>query len=421
MDAQSFCKKIGATFGRIADETYGHDADALIQKLLEFLRTAEQRLAKTVVEQIITEASFAIFWSRIFLAAAERNDGLVDLLLPIAMAEPFLMVADTRKDAIDLVAVGYDRLSMEERTTFETTIELFDFSRFGEPEAARAHFLRRVFSAIGKNRLATKSAKSTMAENKGADLSDQGNNRRLFTVTTTRSELDPFNWIKDLDRDSSVDQVLMRAINDAKKALGLEASSEDAPKLTTSKAIAALTELETSINRTQQNTGLVAYAEGVIGQGIAKIVSLKITPRVNAQEENSCFLKLISTALKSLNPTVDDDTEASFERSASWGSPAARVEISSAILDLMLQRPDLYSELANSIDELISDAHPAVRLQSGLHLVRIWDLDRAGFWARLEYRLESENNLSILKSLINSVVGRLLHSDSDRITLSPFL
>ncbi|MEP1521287.1 hypothetical protein [Ascidiaceihabitans sp.] len=398
------------------ENTYGHDADALILELLKFLRSAEQSIAVDVVEQIIADASLAIFWSRIFLAAAERNDSLVELLLPIAMAEPFLMVADTRKDAIDLVAVGYDHLSMEQRTTFETTIESFDFRRFDEPEAARAHFLHRIFSAIGKNRLATEAAKTTIVENKGTSVSDQGNNRRLFTVTTTTGETEPFHWIEDLDQDSSVDQVLMQAINDAKKVLGLETSSEDAPKLTTSKAIAALTELETAIDRTQQNTGLVAYAEGVIGQGIGKVISLEITPTVDAQEESNHLLELISTALESPNPTVDDDTEASFERSASWGSPAARVEIASAVLDLMLQRPDLYPQLATSIDALITDPHPAVRLQSGLHLVRIWDLDRTGFWTRLEGRLESETNLSILKSLINSVVGRLLHSDPDRIT-----
>ncbi|RKE94301.1 hypothetical protein C8N30_3424 [Sulfitobacter guttiformis] len=398
------------------DKTYGHDADALILELLKFLRSAEQSMARNVVEQIIADASFAIFWSRIFLAAAERNDGLVDLLLPIAMSEPFLMVSDTRKDAIDLVAVGYDRLSVDERIGFETAIGVFEFSRFDEPEAARAHFLHRVFSAIGRSRLATEAAKSTVVENKGADLSDQGNNRRLFTLTTTTGEPEPFHWIEDLDLDSSVDQVLMWAINDAKKALGLEASSEDATKLTMSKAIAALTGLETAIDRTRQNTGLVAYAEGVIGQGIAKIISLKITPSVNAQQESSRFLGLMSTALESLNPAVDDDTEANFERSASWGSPAARVEIASAVLDLTLQRPDLYPELASSIDGLISDPHPAVRLQSGLHLVRIWDLDRTGFWTRLESRLERETNLSILKSLINSVLGRLLHSDPDRIT-----
>lgn len=398
------------------EKTYGHDADALILELLKFIRSADENMAKNVVEQIILDGSFAIFWSRIFLTAAERNDGLVDLLLPIAMTEPFLMIADTRKDAIDLVVVGYEHMSMDERAVFEIALGEFDFSRYDEPTAARGHFLRRIFSAIGKSRLATDAAKETVVENQEADVSGQGNNRRLFTVTSTSGQAEPFHWIENLDQNSSVDQVLMRAIDDAKKTLGLETSPENAPQLTTSKAIAALTDLETAIDRTRQNTGLVAHAEGVLGQGIAKIISLKITPSVNAEEETSCFLKLISTVIISSNPALDEDTEASFERSASWGSPAARVEVASAVLDLSLQRPDLYPELVSSIDELLSDPHPAVRLQSGLHLVRIWNLDREGFWFKLERRLEGETNLSVLKSLITSVVGRLLHSDPDRIT-----
>ncbi|MGR3761722.1 hypothetical protein ACUXV3_16570 [Roseobacteraceae bacterium NS-SX3] len=398
------------------ERAYGHDADALVVKLLEFLRSAEQNVAKGVAEQIIANGSFAILWSRIFLAATERNDGLVDLLLPIAMAEPFLMVADTRKDAIDLVAVGYVRLSLEHRTAFEKTVESFDFNRYLEPDAARKHFFHRLFSAIGKNLLATEAAKKRIIDEEGAEGSGQDNNRRLFTVTTSAGETEPYHWIEDLDHDSPADQALMQAISVVKEALGLEASSTDETKLTTSTALEALTTLESVIDGAHQNRGLVSYAEGVIGQGINKIISLKITPSMSAHDENSRFIGLISTALESSNPSVDDDTEADFERFASWGSPATRVEVASAILDLMLQRPDLYPEMASSIDVLIADPHPAVRLQSGLHLIRLWDLDRPGFWTRLEGRLKDESNLSVLKSLINNVVGRLLHSDPERTT-----
>lgn len=398
------------------ESAYGHDADALIVKLLEFLRSAEESVARGVIEQIIASGSFAIFWSRVFLAATERNDGLVDLLLPIAMAEPFLMIADTRKDAIDLVAVGYVRLSLEQRTNFEETVEVFGFNRYQESDTARKHFFHRLFSAIGKNLLATEAAKKRIIDEEGAEVSGKGNNRRLFAVTTTAVETEPYHWIEDLDHDAPADQALMRAISDAKEALGLEASSTEETKPSMPAALEALTTLESVIDGTHQNHGLVAHAEGVIGQGINKIISLKITPSKSAHDENSRFLGLISTALESSNPSVDDDTETDFERVASWGSPAARVEVAGAVLDLLLQRPDLYPKLASAIDELIADPHPGVRLQSGLHLVRLWDLDRSGFWVRLESRLKDESNLSILKSLINNVVGRLLHSDPERTT-----
>jgi hypothetical protein len=44
-------------------------------------------------------------------------------------------------------------------------------------------------------------------------------------------------------------------------------------------------------------------------------------------------------------------------------------------------------------------------------LVRIWDLDRAGFWNMLAARLEAEKNESVLIHLISAVLGRVLHED----------
>ena len=399
------------------EKTYGHDADVLIFKLLEFLRSAEQEIAESVVKQIISDNGFAILWSRLFLVAAERNDSLIDQLLPIAMAEPFLMIADTRKDAIDVIAIGYVRLSIDQRTTFEKSIKSFDFSRYKEPELASIGFCRRLFSAIGLDNLATENARNTLADDEvsGSSRPPRQNNR-LFAVSSSFGAPEPFHWIDDLDHDSLVDQALMQAINDAKETLGLESSTLENNILTKTKALRVLNKLKRTIDRTKQNQRLIAYAEGIIGQGIDKIISLKIAPGIEDHDESSQFLELISFAVKSQNPTVDNDTEINFESSASWGSPAARVEMGAAILDLMLLRPDLYTQLENSIDILIADPHPAVRLQSGLHLVRIWDLDRKGFWGRLEKRLQDETNLSILNSLINSVLGHLLHSDTDRIT-----
>ena len=54
-------------------------------------------------------------------------------------------------------------------------------------------------------------------------------------------------------------------------------------------------------------------------------------------------------------------------------------------------------------------------MQAGLYLIRIWDLDRDGFWQRLEARLAEETNLSVLEHLINGTLGRVLHADPARV------
>ncbi|MBK4216161.1 ATP-binding protein [Paracoccus caeni] len=394
------------------ETAYGHDADALVVKLLELLRSASQETATDIVELVADQSRIALLWSRIFLAASERKDSLVDLLMPIAMSGPFLLAADTRKDAIDLVAAGYARLKLEDKISFEKGVDRLDFSRYLDPPAAREHFVQRLYTAIGDDLLATEVAKRWIASVDN-DV-DTGNNRRLFSVTVGTGEAEPYHWIGDLDRHSESDQELMQEISAAKEALGLEASdeSENPPSLDTS--LDALVALRTVVGGPDRNEGLVSHAEGVIGLGIRNLIKSKTVPGKDDVVNTERFLDLVLTTVRSASPSVEEETEADFERFASWGSPAARVEIASGILDLMLQRPDLYPEVTTAIDELIADPHPAVRLQSGLHLVRLWDLDRSGFWSRLEDRLQKERNLSVLNSLVSSVIGRLIHSDPDR-------
>jgi hypothetical protein len=59
------------------------------------------------------------------------------------------------------------------------------------------------------------------------------------------------------------------------------------------------------------------------------------------------------------------------------------------------------------IDKLIVDAHPAVRLQATLHLIRIWDIDREGFWRRAEGVVRDERNGAVLDHFVTDVLGRL--------------
>src|SRR3546814_9561260 len=63
------------------ESSYGHDAEALIKKLLEYLRSADAAAVTHIAERFVETSSLAIFWSRLFLVATERNDALIDILL----------------------------------------------------------------------------------------------------------------------------------------------------------------------------------------------------------------------------------------------------------------------------------------------------------------------------------------------------
>ncbi|NCC84689.1 MAG: ATP-binding protein [Clostridia bacterium] len=394
------------------DETYHHDGEALVKKLLDYLRTGNAAEVTPVVERIIEIASLAIFWSRLFIVASERRDNVLDLVLPMAMREVFLTLPDTRKDAIDAVAAGYDRLSESARREFEVGVPAFDFSRFQHPEGARASFERRLFGAIGRKRLLTDYARSIAGEPGGAD---DVRNERLFTIRTISEAPEPYHWIQDFERELPANQSLMAAIDTVKGQLELERDSKEATPIALGATLDVLELLVSTIDRKIHNLDLVIIAEGQIARALDRLINQKETPTANDLASTKRFLALLTVIATSQGPRLHEDTEESFERNPSWGSPAPRVDAAKIALDLNLVRPDLYPELGPLVDDLLHDPHPAVRLEAALHLLRIWEIDNAGFWQRLSAHIDAEFNQGVLDHVIPSVLGRVLHEAPDLI------
>ncbi len=399
-------------WGYYREKPHGHDADTLLYELFKFLRSSEKTVANNIIEELINEVNLAVFWSHMFMVAVKRNDSLIDKLLPISLNKQFLVCPDTRKDAIDLVAKGYDRLTLDHRIAFENSVKNFDFSGFRDPDDERKYFMRRLFYKIGNNNLATEFAKEIVVEiNKNLEHSQ---NDRPLTGSDDSWKSEPYQWMSSFDPNSLVDQELRQAIESTKETLGIDNDANDAPKLTIQDALAALLALANKIDNPEYNSELVAYAEGVIGQGLSRMISFKLVPDKDDLTATDQFLDLISIICASDSPTMDPETDVEFERIPSWVSPSARVEAGAVVLNLVLQRPDIYSRLVTTIDTLIADPHPGVRLESGRHLVQISGIDSDGFWKRLGDLIHSEKNLSVLKSLINDVFSRFLHSDPTR-------
>jgi hypothetical protein len=398
-------------WGHDTEARYGRDADVLVAKYLQHLRKVDEAEAVALADWTAEYASFAILWARLLLAAAERGDGLVDYLWPIASTEPFLVLPDTRKDAVDVVAAGYLRRTPEERAAFEARALLFNFSRYSDPVGSRESFLRRLFATIGRDALVTEEARSWISEVDGAPAA---RNQRLMRVESSFRQLGPYDWIDDLDRSDPQAADFIATIEAAKQTLGLRQG--DAPA--SFSLVAALSTLETLAEALADSTvpdGLRATAEETIAQGCNRILAAKLMERAAEDEPGedatNRFIRLLRIPLGSEKPTSDAETERQFEEGPAWGSPAPRVDAALALLDLSLQRPDLYLSLVEEIDRVLNDPHPAVRLQAGSHLIRLWDVDRPGFWQRLGDRLDNENNLGVLEFLIGAVLGAVLHAD----------
>lgn len=400
-------------WGHDPDSPYGQDGDALIAKFLPAFVALPESDACSVAEQISTSSAWALTWARLFLAAARRNDSVVDQLWPIAADEAWLSNIDTQKDAIDLVACGYVRRSSAERETFETSVMTFSMEGYKDPQAAKEQLIHRLFGVIGSDGLVTEGARELLAATPAELADSRRRNERPFRITTGFGPSEPFHWIEGLDRERLSNVAAMEAIQAARDYIEAKPGRPATDEIDTEHTLNLLEAIARALDAPDLNETLRSHGEGVIGQGcelLAQGERLVVREGVDSFDR---YFALFRIAATSSNPEVTDETEADFERSQSWGGPAARIEAATAALDLCLQRADLYPRLAEDIDRLLEDRHPAARSQSVAHLIRLWDLDRAGFWRRLELRLEREANFAVLGSAVN-VLRMVIHADPDR-------
>lgn len=400
-------------WGHDPDHKYGQDGDALIAKFLPAFVALPESDARLVADQISTSSAWALTWARLFLAAVRRNDSLIDWLWPIAADEAWLSNIDTQKDAIDLVAHGYGRRSMAEREALETSATTLSMEGYKSPEAAREHLIQRLYSVIGPDQLVTESARAILAATPAESIKRSLRNERPFRVTSGFGRSEPFFWIEDLDRDRPSNITVMEAIEAARDYIEPKPGRPSTEEIDTERTLTLLEAIVRGLEAPDLNDVLRRHGEGVIGQGCGRLAQGERLVVKEGFDPTDRFLALLRIAASSGNPEVTDETESQYEKSQSWGGPAARIEAATAVLDVCLQRPDLYPRLEEDIDHFLDDRHPAARSQSVGHLIRLWDLDRAGFWRRLELRLERETNFAVLGSVIN-VLRVVIHVEPDR-------
>ncbi|MGH8050551.1 MAG: hypothetical protein ACREPB_07840 [Arenimonas sp.] len=396
------------------DDDHGQDAEVLITKFVSHLKAVPESHAIILADYLISNATLAVYWSRLFMVGAKRNDELTDFLWPYAASEAFLVSPDTRKDAIDLLVCGIVRRSESERQQFEKAVFEFDLSRFVHAEDAKRYLLIRLFSAIGKGYLLTKGAQQFLE----TQVDEEVENERLHVVKTSAHATPPYFWIDGLDHEAPENAIIIEKIESLTKKLNLRKADESQVSFTLDEALRVLRNLVSRLDATKNvHEKLRGYAEGILGEGIQKILEAKLLSAETSETAVTELVHFIQIASNSQNPYVDSMTDVSFEESPSWGSPAARVEAATAALELLFQRPDLYAALAPLIDKSLADRHPAVRMQACHRLVRLWHIDRFGMWTRIERRLATETSIAVLVLLISAVISKYLHTERARIEL----
>lgn len=390
---------------------HAQDADELLSQFLTWLETGEESAVLAAVDYAAPLCRLGVLWSRFFMAAALRGGVLAQRLRPYAARPEFLLASDTRKDAIDLLAAQYEQLPEAERRALEADLLARPFDEYVHPELVKEGFLRRLFGTIGSEQLATDEARTVLA----AAPEGETTNNRLYSITSGWVAAgDDYRW---LNQEAREDPAVREAIADldlVREKLRLGAG-DDEPVEDLEAAISALGDLRNRLNdEAIPDRGLLHRAEGSFAQGLHKLVKSDHIGPDTGHNTVALLVGWIKDASRLSNPEVDEDTETKFEEFSSWSSPSARLEAAEAALDLCPKWPGAYLQLESLIDRMLTDPHPAVRMTTSVHLVRIWDIDRDGFWQRAAQIVQTEANRSVLVTFISETLGRLVWHGVER-------
>jgi hypothetical protein len=354
------------------NDQHGDNAVKIAQQFSKWLREATPEATLAAAETIISENEMALVWARLFMVAAERTNILGPVLWPIATNYAFLWASDTRKDGIDFIAATYPRLTASERATFEAAVLAFDFSDSDEPEKARGYVLKRLFATIGADRLLTEEGRALATVSDETRRHDYENDRPAsFEVSSYAT--DDFWWLREQKVDTAAPENadILALAKSFKEDLQEQNKTKAFPTL--EKSVAKLSAFLRDIDARPDSHPLVkSYATGAVADGLEAIVSMFEKELANFPPLADVLISMTTRLAGHPAPEVTPDTEESFEKSPSWGSPAPRISAAHAAMVLARVGTTAAGVLRLTIERLLTDPHPAVRMAIATRINALW-------------------------------------------------
>lgn len=397
------------------EDEHGDNALRLAVAFVKRMSSAPPADLLAAAEEIIARNSLGILWARLMFVGAVRVDVLGALLWPYATRSEFLTLSDTMKDSTDVVAEFYPFQSQTNRGTFERDILGISFPDSSDPDF-RSYMLRRIFGTVGLNNLVTEEAREALRSSvPGPD--EEGINERPFRtsgVTYGRSE--DHWWLRERGVDTQ-DPANARILNMTKTLKeefgnsGSEYSTKDFGA-----ALTRLTDFLKSVDTTSEVDERVRDdALGVFGEALSTLIKIDEKAAASTDDRVRQIVGLTKRLATSPGPEVTEDTEKNFEKSASWGSPAPRVDAAHIALIMSRASKLALGLLHETILALLNDRHPAVRMAIATHVNAIWETDRGFMWELADRVVSAERNMEVLRFFANAVLGRLVWSAPEQV------
>jgi len=390
------------------DDAHVEDALGIVQIFTQRVGEASLDEAEELVKALVTQAKKGLLWSRLFMAGARRADELAPILWAYANENAFLISRDTRKDAIDFIASAYPSQDERSRSEFERQAQLIQFPESSEPEKTRDIFLRQLFGTIGRNELVTDEARSFAVEGEEGSAA----NERPFRFEMSMGSGDDWWWLSrdGVDVKSAANAELLDRVKEIRANLQLEAGASGAPlQPEDAKHIVSFDEAIRAAEDGETDPKVIYYATGILAEAVDKVAGLNAGELRKHSDIVTCLIGYVKRLAAHANPEPDEEVEKRFEDSASWGSPATRIDAAEAAMNLSRVDAATFDALRATIEALMVDAHPGVRHSIAIRLTTLWDTRRAVMWELAARIAGDEKNRGVVSFFASYFLGRVVH------------
>lgn len=117
---------------------------------------------------------------------------------------------------------------------------------------------------------------------------------------------------------------------------------------------------------------------------------------------------------RTLLPRRSPEVEQQFARSPHWGGPAPRVDAALNLLRLTHLPSASGETIMQRLEDMLSDAHPAVRFCIAQNLGLLWNREREAMWRFAEKIASDEQNPAVIVAL-TSFLGNVRNADAGRV------
>jgi hypothetical protein len=433
---------------RDRNDRHHDDDESVLGAFVTFLEAASDADFRAAVEIALDQETPASVWARLLGVAAERAPIADDLLWPVAANPGVNTLRSVTRDAVIYLAAAYGRADLEARRQFEDAMAAFAPAPNDEAQVSHErYFLRRLLSEVAAEDFATDAMRQIQAQWRN-DGELTGNPPHLSIQVGWRGGDDEDGGdsilrLEGVDLERQPDQQIRaraRAVERLLKAAPPgETPQEPQGDAATPEAAAAhksaCAEAEarqadfiaalwppTAELVAELETGAAASAQPQLlrSSWAAAINAVALIAQRDAYDPNRVdhppldeVVRLALLGADSPYPEPKDVDDSSS--TLGWGNWDVRVYAAQAAMALAPRTVETHPEVLETVERLLKDPAPTVRMQIAMVLNALWDAARPKMWALIDIFVGHERNEGVLAFFINGVLGRLAWPEPIRV------